>query len=99
MSKHSIAHRRRVEAERLLQAFERLHAALAPALGAQPLLVEREPGVALGELEDPPLLAALGGAQLDRPFAAAGERVGQRRGARRRRDWTTSSAGIDMCPA
>ncbi len=73
------ADRRHVEAERLLQALERLHAALAAALGAQPLLVEREARVALGELEDAPLLAALGRAQLDRPAAAAGERVGQRR--------------------
>ena len=71
--------RRRVEAERLLQPVERLHAALAAALGAQPLLVEREPRVALGQLEDAPLLAALGGAQLDRPAAAAGQRVRQRR--------------------
>ena len=73
------ADRRHVEAERLLQALERLDAALAAALGFQPLAVEREPRVALGELEDPPLLAALGRAQLDRAGAPAGERVGQRR--------------------
>ena len=65
------ADRRHVEAERLLQAFERLDAALAAALGAQPLLVEREARVALGELEDAALLAALGRAQLDRPAAPA----------------------------
>ena len=39
----------------------------------QLLLVEREPRVALGQLEDAPLAAALGGADLDR----------RRRGARR----------------
>ena len=90
--------RRHVEAERLLQALERLHAALAAALGAQPLLVERQPRVALGQLEDAALLAALGRAQLDRPAAPARERVGERRRARASSRCTTSSAGIDMCP-
>ena len=90
--------RRHVEAERLLQPLERLDAALAAALGAQPLLVEREPRVALGELEDPALLAALGGAQLDRPAAAAGERVARAPRARPSSRCTTSSAGIAMWP-
>ncbi len=81
MSKHSIRIGRDVEAERPLQTLERLHAALAPALGAQTLLIEREPRVALGQLEDAALLAALGRAQLDRPAAAARERVAQRRTA------------------
>ena len=73
------AHRRRVEAQRPLQAFERLHAALAATLGAQLLLIQRQAGVALGQLEDPALLAALGRTQLHRPAAAARQRVGQRR--------------------
>ena len=64
-------HRQRVEAERLLEALERLHAALAAALVAQTLLVERQARVALGELEDAALVAALGRAQLDRPAAPA----------------------------
>ena len=46
---------------------------------AQPLLVEREARVALGQLEDPPLLAALGGAQLDRALAAAASASRERR--------------------
>ncbi len=92
------ADRRRVESERLLQALERLDTALAAALGAQALLVEREPRVALGELEDPALLAALGGAQLDRPAAAARERVGERRARPASSRCTTSSAGIEAPP-
>ena len=74
--------RRRLQPERLLQPLERLDAALAAALGAQPLLVQRQHGVALGELEDPALLAALGRAQLDRAAAARGQRLGQRLAAR-----------------
>ena len=71
MSKHSIRIGGTSRPSALLEALERLHAALAAALGAQALLVEREPRVALGELEDAALLAALGGAQLDRPVAPA----------------------------
>ena len=77
MSKHSIRTRQRVEPERLLERVERLDALLAAALGAQLLLVEREPRVALGELEDAALAAALGGADLDRPAAALGQHLGQ----------------------
>ncbi len=87
-------HRRDVEPERLLQPFEGLDAALAAALGAQALLVEGEAGVALGELEDAALVAALGGAQLDGTAAAARERLGERvalGGASSR--WTTICAG------
>ena len=91
--------RRHVQAERLLQALQRLHAALAAALGAQPLLVERQRALRSRQLEDPALLAALGRPQLHRPAAAAGERVGQRRGAGASPRWTTSSAGIDVYPA
>ena len=58
-------HRQRVEPERALQPVERLDALLAPALGLELLLVEREPRVALGQLEDAPLVAALGRADLD----------------------------------
>ena len=57
---------------------ERVDAGLAAALGAQPLLVEREAGVALGELEDAALVAALGRAHLDGAVAAAGEGLGER---------------------
>ncbi len=72
------ADRRHVELEHPLQALERLHPALAPALGAQALLVERQQRVALCQLEDPTLLAALRLAQLHRPTAAARQRIGQR---------------------
>ena len=75
-------HRQRVEPERLLQAVERLDALLAAALGLELLLVEREPRVALGELEDAALAAALGGADLDR----------RRRGARPASRPSTSSS-------
>ena len=52
------------------------HPLLAPALGLEPLLVEREVGVALGEVKDPALAAALGGADLDRAAAALGDTGG-----------------------
>ncbi len=61
--------RDRVEVERLLEAVERLDALLATALGAELLLVDRELRVALGELENPALVAALGNPDLDRPAA------------------------------
>ena len=66
-------HRQRGEPKLALQPVERLHALLAPALGLELLLVEREPGVALGEVEDPPLGAALGRPDLHRAAAALGE--------------------------
>ena len=81
--------RQRVEAERLLQAVERLDALLAAALGLELLLVERERGVALGELEDAALVAALGGAHLDvarRAARPAARRAPARSVARRRGD-------------
>jgi hypothetical protein len=49
-------------------------------LRPQPVLVEREPRVALGQLEDPALVAALGVADLDRAAAAVGERLGEHPG-------------------
>ena len=76
MSKHSTRTGSASSAERGLQAVERLDALLAPALGLELLLVEREPRVALGQLEDAALAAALGGADLDRPAAALGEQLG-----------------------
>ena len=81
MSKHSIRSGIASRPSACLQALERLDALLAAALGAQLLLVEREPRVALGQLEDPALVAALGGAQLDRPAAPRRERLGKRRRA------------------
>ena len=73
MSKHSIRIGIASIAERALEPLERLDPLRAAALGAQPVLVEREPRVALGQLEDAALVAALGVAHLDRA----------RRGARR----------------
>ena len=69
--------RRGVEPEHLLEALERLHAGLTAALGPQTLLVEGEVGVALGELEDAPLLPPLGDPHLERPPAATGERLAE----------------------
>ena len=57
-------HREGVQVQRGLQAVERVHALLALALGLELLLVERELGVALGQLEDAALAAALGRADL-----------------------------------
>src|SRR3954470_12176101 len=61
--------RERVETELLLQRVERLDSLLAAALGLELLLLEREVGVALGELEQAALVAALGRPHLD-PRAA-----------------------------
>jgi hypothetical protein len=66
----------RVEPERALQAVERLDALLAPALLLELLGVERERRVAVGQLEDPLLVAALGEADLDPPAAALGQQLG-----------------------
>ena len=62
-----------------LEPLERLDPLRAAALGAQPVLVERQPRIALGELEDPPLVAALGVADLDRRAAPLGQRLGEQR--------------------
>ena len=67
------ADRQRVETERLLQPVERLDPLLPAPLGLQLLLLEREPRVALGEVEDPALAAALGGADLDAAAAPLGQ--------------------------
>jgi hypothetical protein len=60
-----------------LQTRQRVHALLAPALGLELLLVEREPRVARGEIEDAALAAALGGADLHRPAAALGQQLAE----------------------
>ena len=60
----------------------------------QLLLVEREPRVALGELEDAALVAALGGADLDRAAAALGQQLAQRvRSDRAAPRWHDHAAG------
>ena len=71
-------HRQRVQRERLAQVVERVHPLLAPPLGAQLVLLEREPRVALGELVEPPLLAAPRVPQLDRAAAALLEQLAAR---------------------
>src|SRR5919202_1798432 len=60
-----------------LQGVERLDPLLAAALGLELLLLERELGVALGELEQPALVAALGRAHLHAGAAPLGEQLGQ----------------------
>ena len=82
MSKHSIRTGSASSRSARLEPAERLDALLAPALGLELLLVEREPRVALGELEHAELAAALGRAHLDR----------RRRGARRACRASTSSS-------
>ena len=59
MSKHSIRTGSASSSKRLAQVVERVDALLAAPLGPQLVLLEREPRVALGQLVDPPLLAAL----------------------------------------
>ena len=96
------AHGQDVEPERPLEAVERLDALLAAALGLELLLVEREPRVALGELEDAALGAALGGADLDRAAAALGEdllRGSSSSEPSASTPWTTISDGIDSALA
>ena len=79
------AQRERVEPQRGLQAVERLDALLAAALDLQPLGVERELRVALGEVEDAALVAALGAADLDAAAAALGRAARRAPGPRRGR--------------
>src|SRR3954451_22820302 len=71
------AQRDRVEAERVLEAVEGLGPGLPPALGLELLLVELEARVALGEVEDAPLVAALGFAELHGRAAAGLGRLAQ----------------------
>ena len=59
------------------QRGQRLDPAGAAVLAAQPVLVEGELGVALGQLAQPPFVAALGGADLDRGAAALAQRLGE----------------------
>ena len=66
----------------------------AAALAAQLVLGERELGVALGELAQPALVAALGDPHLDRAAAALAERLGEQPGALARASGpTTTSRG------
>jgi len=91
------AHRRHVQAERSLQALQRLHAALAAALGAQPLLIERQAGVALASSRMrrfSPRSAARSSTGPPRRLASASPSAARPPSSR----CTTSSAGIDMCP-
>ena len=60
---------------------ERLDPALAPVLAAQPVLVEGEAGVALGQLAQAALVAALGHPHLDRAAAALAQRRREQLGA------------------
>ena len=63
-------HGQRVQLERVLQGGERVHPLLAPPLGPQLVLSQGQPGVALCELPQAPLVAPLGDAHLDRAAAA-----------------------------
>ncbi len=74
-------HRQLLHPERLRSVGERLDPALAPVLAAQPVLVEGEAGVALGQLAQAALVAALGDPHLDRGAAALAERLGEQLGA------------------
>ena len=74
--------------------------ALAAVLAAQPVLVEGEAGVALGQLAQAALVAALGGPHLDRRAAALAQRLGeQRRPARAGRGRRRSSAASPARPS
>ncbi len=83
-----------VHAERLRELGERLGPLAAAALTAQLVLGQRQLRVALGELAQPPLVAALGGADLDGGAAALGQRLGeQRRSGSASSGPTTTSGG------
>ena len=94
MSKPSIRTGSESSAERLLQRRQRVHPLLAAALLAQLVLGEREPRVALRQLAQAPLVAALGDPHLDRP-AAPRRRAPRRAGGavRAARGPTTTSRG------
>ena len=78
-------HRQRLQVQRFPQGGQRVHPLLAAPLGPQLVLGEREPGVALGQLAQPPLVAALGNAHLDRAAAAARQSLREQLGARPQR--------------
>ena len=61
--------------QRLAQVGERVDPPLAAVLATEAVLVEGEAGVALGELAQAPLVAALGDPDLDRRPALLAERV------------------------
>ena len=71
-------HRQALEPELLLELVEGLDAAPARALVPEPLLVEGERRVALGELQDPALVAPLGRAHLHARAAPLGQGAGER---------------------
>ena len=64
MSKPSI--RQLLHPQGLLQSGERLDPSLTPVLAPEPVLIERQPGVSLGQLPQAALVATLGGPDLDR---------------------------------
>ena len=74
-------HRQLLHPQRLGQRGQRLDPAGAAVLAPQPVLVEGELGVALGQLAQPAFVAALGGAHLDRGAAALAQRLGEHLGA------------------
>ncbi len=67
--------RQRIHPERLAQVVERIHPLLAAALGAQLVLLDREPRVALGQLVQAALVPALRVTQLDRRLAPLLQRL------------------------
>ena len=79
--------------ERLAQRGERLDPLLAAVLAAQLVLVEGELRVALGQLAQPALVAALGDPDLDRRAARA------RSAPRRARSVRSRSVGPDDRPS
>ena len=87
--------RQRLEVQHLAQLLERLDAARRLRLGDERLRRERELGVLLRELLQPPLLAALGRAHLDARAAQLGEELLERRRVARRRAGTSICGGTD----
>ena len=93
-------HRQDVHLQRGLEPVDRVDALLAPALGLELLLVEREPGVALGEVEDAALAAALGGAISTGPPRRSARSSARSSGSEPSASscCTTTSAGMDSDP-
>ena len=74
-------HRQLLHPQHLAQRGQRLDPAGAAVLAPQPVLVEGEAGVALGQLAQAALVAALGRPHLDRRAAALAQRLGEDAGA------------------
>ena len=94
MSKASMRTGSRSSPSSLLQRVERLGPLLAAVLAPQPVLGQRQLGVALGQLAQAAQVPALRDADLDRGVALGAERLRQHLGAALSSGPTTTRGGI-----